>query len=151
MSRAWKSHQRGEGLQQRQRAGASYLGPLGVDQARFDGVVQGGAVLAQPQVGGRAVTVQDAVLRVGAQGFAVEAHGQGKLPLLAGLVTAANALQEFRLAQAAGAGRPLSPPRGPGRRRHRDGRGGREEGVGGGPGVGAGTEERELRRERNRG
>lgn len=49
---------------------------------------------------------------VGTQGFGVEAHGQGVLPLLAGLVTAANALQEFGLAQAARAGRPLSPPEG---------------------------------------
>lgn len=92
--------------------GQTYLGPLGVDQTGLDGVVQGGAVLAQPEIGGGAVAVQDAVLGVGGQGFGVEAHGQGVLPLLAGLVTAPNALQEFGLAQAAGAGGPLRPPEG---------------------------------------
>lgn len=87
---------------------------------------------------------------VGAQGFGVEAHGQGVLPLLAGLVTAANALQEFGLAQAAGAGRPLRPPEGLGRRGRRGARRRREGRIGAGPVVGAGTEERELRRERAR-
>lgn len=125
----------------------AYLGPLGVDQTCLDGVVQGGAVLAQPEVGGGAVAVQDAVLGVGGQGFGVEAHGQGVLPLLAGLVTAPDALQELGLAEAAGAARPLGPPEGVGRRRHGDGGRGREGGTGGGPVVGAGTKKRELRRE----
>lgn len=128
-------------------ARTTYLGPLGVDQTCLDGVIQGGAVLAQPEIGGGAVAVQDAVLGVGGQGFGVEAHGQGVLPLLAGLVTAPHALQEFGLAEAAGAGRPVDPPEGVGRRRHGDGGGGREGGAGGGPVVGAGTKKRELRRE----
>lgn len=74
-------------------------------------------------------------------------HGQGVLPLLAGLVTAPDALQEFGLAEAGGATRPLGPPEGVGRRRRRDGGRGREGGTGGGPVVGAGTKKRELRRE----
>lgn len=127
-------------------AGSTYLRPLGVDQTGLDGVIQGGAVLAQPEIGGGAVAVQDAVLGVSGQGFGVEAHGQAVLPLLAGLVTAPDALQEFGLAEAAGAARPLGPPEGGGRRRHRDGGRGREGGIGG-PVVGAGTKKRELRRE----
>lgn len=128
------------------RGRTTYLGPLGVDQTCLDGVIQGGAVLAQPEIGGGAVAVQDAVLGVSAQGFGVEAHGQGVLPLLAGLVTAPDALQELGLAEAAGAGGPLGPPEGAGRRRHRDGGGGREGGTGG-PAVGAGAKKGELGRE----
>lgn len=93
----------------------AHLGPLGVDDLRFDGIVQGRGVLAQTQVGRRAVAVQDTVLGVRAQGLAVETHGQGELPLLAGLVAAPHALQELSLAQASGAGRPLGsgpPPAG---------------------------------------
>lgn len=129
------------------RGRPTYLGPLGVDQTCLDGVIQGGAVLAQPEIGGGAVAVQDAVLGVGGQGLGVEAHGQGVLPLLAGLVTAPHALQEFGLAEAAGAAGPLGSPEGVGRRRHGDGGGGREGGTGGGPVVGAGTKKRELRGE----
>ena len=83
-------------------AAPSYLGPLGVDEPGLEGVVQRGAVLAQTQVGGRAVAVQDAVLGVRGQGLAVEAHGQRVLPLLAGLVTAPHALQELGLAEGGG-------------------------------------------------
>lgn len=77
----------------------SYLWPFGVDETRFDGVVQSGVVLAQSEISCRAVTEQDAVLGVGGQSVAVEAHGQSVLPLLAGLVTAPHALQELRFAQ----------------------------------------------------
>lgn len=81
-----------------------YLGPFWVDETCFDSIVQSGAVLPQSEIGCRAVTVQDTVLGVGRQGLAVEPHGQSILPLLTGLITATYALQEFRFAQAAGAG-----------------------------------------------
>ena len=89
----------------------SYLGPFGVDDTGFDCVVQSRAVLAQSEVRCRAVAVQDAVLGVGGERLAVEMHGEGVLPLLARLVTAADALQELGLAQArgAGAGRAVRP------------------------------------------
>lgn len=82
----------------------SYLGPFGVDDTCFDCVIQSRAVLAQSEIRRRAVAVQDAVLGVGGERLAVEMHGEGVLPLLARLVTAANALQELGLAQAGGAG-----------------------------------------------
>lgn len=107
-------------------AQTSYLGPFGVDETCFDCVVQSGAVLSQPEIGCRAVTVQDAVLGVGGQGLAVETHRQSVLAMLAGLVTATHALQEFSFAQAgrAGAGRSFNPFHRHGRRDHRRGRGG---------------------------
>lgn len=82
------------------RGQTSYLGPFGVDETCFDCIIQSGAVLAQSEIGGGAVAVQDAVLGVGGQGFTVEAHGQSILSLLAGLVTATHTLQEFCFAQA---------------------------------------------------
>ena len=88
---------------------SSYLGPFGVDEACFDRVVQSRAVLAQSEIGCRAVAVQDAVLGVGGEGLAVETHGQSVLPLLAGLVTAPHTLQEFCFAQTRRAGRSVGP------------------------------------------
>lgn len=133
---------------------SSYLGPFRIDESCFDGVVQRHAVLAQSEVGGRAVAVQDAVLGVGSQGLSVEAHGQGVVPLLAGLVTATHTLQELSFAEAGGAaaaGRPLRPLQRLGRRHHRRGRGGgRRRRVGGSAG-GARTKQGELGgRERER-
>lgn len=126
----------------------SYLRPLGVDEPRFDGVVQSRAVLAQPQVRGGAVAVQDAVLRVGAEGLRVQTYGQGEVPLLAGLVTAPHTLQKFSLAQGGGTRtRSRDGPR-PHRRwrLQRTGRGCRR-GVDGSV-RGAGSKKRELRKKR---
>lgn len=131
------------------RPRTSYLGPLGVDEASLDGVVQSGAVLTQPQVRRRAVAVQDAVLWVGAERFRVEAHGQLELPLLAGLVTATHPLQELGFAQDSRSrtGRPVRPPTGGDHGRGGGWRGRRD----GGPAGGARAEEGELRRRSGRG
>lgn len=84
----------------RGRAGqTSYLGPFGVDEASLDGVVQGGAVLAQAEVGGRAVAVQDAVLRVGVQGVSVQVDGRLEVAALARLVALLHLLHELRFAE----------------------------------------------------
>lgn len=129
----------------------SYLGPFGVDKTCFDCIVQRGAVLAQSEIGCGAVTVQDTVLGVSGQGLAVETHSQSILPLLAGLVTATHALQEFRFAQAARAGWTIPPLHSLGWRDYRRGRRGWRGSIGGGPAGGARTKKRELRSRRGRG
>lgn len=69
-------------------------------------------MLSQSEVGRRPVAVQDAVLRVRCEGLSVETNSQRKLPLLAGLVTAAHTFQELGFAQGgwtAGTGNPILP------------------------------------------
>lgn len=88
----------------------SYLGPLGVEQACLDGVVQGSLVLSQFEVGGRAVAVEDAVLRVGAQGLSVQLHGRLEVALLARLVAPPHLLHELSFAQSGSFGRHVHRP-----------------------------------------
>lgn len=78
----------------------TYLGPLGIELTSFFSIIQSRLVLSHFEKGCRTVTVQDAVLRVGLQGLAVQMDGRLEVAALTRLVALLHFLHEVRFAEA---------------------------------------------------
>lgn len=77
----------------------SYLWPLGVQKLGLDGVVQSSLVLLDLHICCRAVAVEDAILGIDPQGFAIEKDGSMVVTRVASLVALSYLLHKLSLTQ----------------------------------------------------